>query len=119
MFVLDADILSLASQNHDRLTSRITEAESVGNIVAISIVTWAEVLKGRIEYLLKAADQAHWLRALDRLAMTIERLSKVEVLPISVAAADIFERLQADRQRKKSGHADLLIACIALATTIR
>ena len=80
--------------------------------MAISAVTRAEVLKGRIEYLLKAADKSHWLRAYDLLVRTEVRLAEVEVIPVTEVAADHFDRLRAKRKRKKN-HADLLVACIA------
>ena len=115
MFILDTDTLSLAFQGHERVATRIANAETAGESVVITVITKAEVLRGRIEYLLKAADKAHWLRAYELLTRTEERLAKVAVLPVTEAATDHFERLRLSRKRKKGTHADLLIACIALA----
>jgi tRNA(fMet)-specific endonuclease VapC len=115
MFVLDTDILSLAFEGHAGVAKRIAGAEAAGEVVAITVLTRAEMMKGRIEYLLKAADKAHWLRAQDLLRRTEDQLAGVTVLPVTEAAADYFERLRATRKRKKGTHADLLIASIALA----
>ena len=115
MFILDTDTLSLAFQGQERVAARIAAAESAGESVAITVITRAEVLRGRIEYLLKAADKVHWLRAYDFLVRTEERLASVLVLPITEQATDHFERLRSSRKRKKGTHADLLIACITLA----
>jgi tRNA(fMet)-specific endonuclease VapC len=114
MFLLDTDIFSLVLQGRDRVTARVAAAEATRERVTISAITRAEVLKGRIEYLLKAADKAHWLRAYDFLVRTEERLAKVEIIPVTESAADYFDRLRVTRKQKKN-HADLLIACIALA----
>ncbi len=114
MFILDTDTFSLVFRGQDRVTAHVAAAEAAGETVAISAVTRAEVLKGRIEYLLKAADKSHWLRAYDLLVRTEERLAKVEIVPVTEAAADHFDRPRSVKKRKKS-HADLLIACIALA----
>lgn len=115
MFILDTDTLSLAFQDQEKVTARIDAAEAADERVVISIVTWAEVLKGRLEYLLKAADSSHWLRADNLLSKTRDDLAKVEVIPVTKTAAAHFDRLRAEKKRKKMGHPDLLIACIALA----
>ncbi|HET6576223.1 MAG TPA: type II toxin-antitoxin system VapC family toxin [Fimbriiglobus sp.] len=115
MYILDTDTFSLQLHGQGRVTACVAAAEAAGERVAISVVTRAEVLKGRFEYLLKAADKMHWLRAYDFLVRTEERLAKVAVIPVTETAADHFDRLRAERKRKKKGHADLLIACIALA----
>jgi tRNA(fMet)-specific endonuclease VapC len=115
MFILDTDTLSLAFRGQEHVASRITAAETAGEVVAITAITRAEVLRGRIEYLLKAADKVHWLRAYDLLVRTEGRLASVLILPITEPAADHFERLRASKKRKKGTHADLLIACIAMA----
>jgi tRNA(fMet)-specific endonuclease VapC len=115
MFILDTDTLSLAFHGQDRVAARIVAAEAAGEEVAITAITRAEVLRGRIEYLLKAADKAHWLRAYDLLVRTEKQSADVIVLPITEVATDHFERLRSSKKRKKGTHADLLIACIALA----
>jgi tRNA(fMet)-specific endonuclease VapC len=115
MFVFDTDIFSLALAGHERVSARVEAAEAAGDSVVITAVTRAEILKGRIEYLLKAADKTHWLRAYDYLVRTEEKIAGVQVLPVTETAAEHFERLRPNRKLKNRKHADLLIACIALA----
>jgi tRNA(fMet)-specific endonuclease VapC len=114
MFVLDTDILSLAFREHDRVARRIRHEEERGEVVAVTTITRVEVLRGRFDHLLKSANKSEWLLAYDLLVKTEERLAEIVILPITEQAADHFERLRAKRKRKKS-HADLLVACIALA----
>src|SRR5438094_8539380 len=115
MFILDTDIYSLLVLEHETVVARVSSAESSGEQVAISAMTRAEVLKGRIEYLLKAEDKTHWLRAYDLLIRSDKQFEEIEIMPVTVVAADHFDRIRATLKRKKGRHADLLIASIALA----
>jgi tRNA(fMet)-specific endonuclease VapC len=115
MFLLDTDIYSLLVKDHERVTARVAATERAGERVTISAITRAEVLLGRLEYLLKAEDKRHGLRAFELLTRSEADFEKIEIIPITEAAADHFERLRKTRRRKKGTHADLLIACIALA----
>src|SRR5437763_1864782 len=75
----------------------------------------AEVLRGRFDSLLKAADGEQLLRAQHWLHLTEQRLAQIVTVPFDATAADEFDRLRADRRLRKIGRADLLIASIALA----
>jgi len=114
MHILDTDTLSLVFTGHAKVTSRrdTVPAEEV----AITIVTWIELLRGRFDFVFKAADRAQLLRAQALLVKTKEELEEIQtILPISPAAAAEFERLLRDKKLKKIGRGDLLIASIALA----
>jgi hypothetical protein len=58
MTVLDTDMVSLLHAGHPRLTERIKKADP-SDIVTTTVITEAEVLRGRYEYLLKARDGGH------------------------------------------------------------
>jgi tRNA(fMet)-specific endonuclease VapC len=88
---------------------------SPGDLVAITVVTRIEVLCGRFEYLLKAADGTQLQRAQQLLEQSERDLAKLIVIPIDVAAAAMFDQLRQTKKLKKIGRADLLIASIALA----
>lgn len=115
MFVLDSDIVSLAFLEHERVAARIRAAETAGERVVTSVMTRAELLRGRLDYLLKAEDGPNLLRAYDLLVRTEKKFEGIEILPVTEPAADHFERLRTRLKRKKGTHADLLIASIALA----
>jgi tRNA(fMet)-specific endonuclease VapC len=53
MILLDTDTVTLLASGHGRVVERALAATDV---VATTIITRAEILRGRIEFLLKAAD---------------------------------------------------------------
>jgi predicted nucleic acid-binding protein len=60
MILLDTDTLTLLFQGQAQVESRVRAAESD---VAITIITWIEVMQGRFDALLKAADAGELERA--------------------------------------------------------
>ena len=80
-----------------------------------SVISRIEILRGRFDSVLKAANRDQLLKAQKRLEATEAELAKYEIVTLDDAAAAEFARLQADKKYKKIGRPDLLIACIALA----
>lgn len=97
MFLLDTDITTLAFH------------------VRPAVVVRLEILRGRIEAVLKAATADEVLRAQAGLTKSEAFLARFVVVPVADDAARRFERLRADKKLKRTGPRDLLIACIALA----
>jgi tRNA(fMet)-specific endonuclease VapC len=112
MILLDTDTFSLLAFGQPKVTARFTSATDE---VAITIITRIEALGGRFAFLLKAADGPTLLRAQDWLRRTDEDLERFTPIPLTPAAATEFDRLRQYKKLKKIGHADLLIASIALA----
>ena len=112
MILLDTDTLTLHFYRQPSVTGRLARAQ---DIVAITIVSWIEVLRGRFDGVLKAVDAAQLLSAQARLRDAEQRLSQLPVIAFDAVAAAEFDRLRADKRLKKIGRADLLIASIALA----
>jgi tRNA(fMet)-specific endonuclease VapC len=83
--------------------------------VATTVVTRVEILRGRFEFLLKAADGAQLLRAQQFLSRSEELLAQIVTLPFDEHSTQEFDRLRSQRSIAKVGRADLLIASIALA----
>ena len=113
MYLLDTDILTLIHANHARVAEQ--RRSIAPQEIAISIVTRIEILRGRFDALLKAADSAGVLRAQQFLMRSEELLSSLHIVPFDSVAAQVFDRLLADKALRKIGRADLLIASIALA----
>jgi tRNA(fMet)-specific endonuclease VapC len=84
-------------------------------VVATTVITRIELLRGRFDYLLKAANGAELLQAQDLLRKTDDLLTQFPVIPVEERAADAFNRLLKIKGLKKVGRADLLIASITLA----
>jgi tRNA(fMet)-specific endonuclease VapC len=115
IYLLDTDLFTLAHQAKYGLRARIDAERAASNVVAISIITRIEVLRGRFDAILKAADAPSLLRLQTRLAESEAFLQAFEMIPFNAQAADQFNRLLTDKKFKKIGRGDLLIACIALA----
>ena len=96
MYVLDTDILSLLFAGHPPVLRRQTTVPSSG--IAITIVTRIEALRGRFDFLLRAASGGELLRAQDWLDRTVRSLAQVEtVIPIDVATAAQFDSLRKNK----------------------
>lgn len=112
MILLDTDTVTLLNQGHPQVAARALAATER---IAITVVSRIEILRGRWDFLLKAADGGQLQRAQMLLHEAEQSLSKYTVVSINAAAAAEFDRLRQDKKLKKIGRADLLIATIALA----
>jgi len=113
MHILDTDILTHLYAGHPRVINRLQNLEN--SSVCITIVTKIELLQGRFAFLLKAATGNELKRAQQWLLRTEELLSQIVVIPFDEAALNQFDRLRSNAKFGKIGHADKLIASIALA----
>src|SRR5262245_32806755 len=114
MIILDTDTVTHFSYGNQNVRKKI---ESVGDddTLAVTLITWNEMLRGRADSLLKAADEEELKKAMERFRQTEDLLADFRILPVDDDAAKQFERLRKDKKLKKMGRADLLIACIPLA----
>lgn len=113
MHLLDTDTLTYLHAGHLRVVRHLRELDDPD--VGTTIITKIELLRGRFEFLLKAASGTDLLRAQQWLVGTEELLAQILIVPMDEAAAFEFYRLRAARRLRKIGRADLLIASIALA----
>jgi tRNA(fMet)-specific endonuclease VapC len=113
MHLLDTDTLTHLYAGNQRVAEqlRIVDDPEVGT----TIVTKIELLRGRMDYVLKAATGADILRAQELLLRAEELLAQILVAPISPPALIQLERLTSMQGVRKIGRADLLIASIAIA----
>lgn len=113
MYFLDTDTLTLAHAGHPQVGDRFRLIDP--NEVAITVITWIEILRGRFDALLKASDGTQLRRAQEFLRRSEERLRALEIVSVDAAAATEFDRLRQNKKLKRLGRGDLLIASIALA----
>ena len=113
MHLLDTDTLTYVHARHPRVLERLRQLDDPD--VGTSIITKIELLRGRFEFVLKAANGTELLRAQQLLTRTDELLAQILVVSLDEAAAAIFDRLRAVTRLRQIGRADLLIASIALA----
>jgi tRNA(fMet)-specific endonuclease VapC len=112
MFLLDTDIVSLLQAGNEVLQRNV---ESSKEAVVTSVVTQAEVLRARFDFLLKASDRTQLMTAQTWIDASIEFFGRYTIMPMSSAATLLFERIREQRGMRRIGRADLLIACIALS----
>jgi tRNA(fMet)-specific endonuclease VapC len=113
IYLLDTDTLSQLHAGDPRLRER--QARLGASAVATTVLTRIEILQGRFDFVLKAADGEQLLRAFAWLLRSEELFRQITVLPINEAVADEFDQLRRNEKLKKIGRADLLIAAVALA----
>jgi tRNA(fMet)-specific endonuclease VapC len=89
MYLLDTDTLSRLHAGDPRLRER--QAKFEPSAVATTAVNRIEILQGRFEFVLKAADADQLLRAFAWLVRSEELLRQITVLPIDDAAASQFD----------------------------
>ena len=82
--------------------------------IATTVISKAEILRARCEFLLKAADAEQLLRAQYWLRQSEDLLRSIRIVPLDGAAIAEFERLRAQKELRKIGGRDLLIAAISL-----
>lgn len=113
MYLLDTDTLTHLYRGNSNVVRQLKAVEDVE--VGITIITQVEILRGRIDYLLKAETGANLLKAQELLFRTEELLSQLLIVPMSQTASLEFDRLRTVSKYRKIGRADLLIASITLA----
>lgn len=113
MYLLDTDTLTHLHAGNSNVLERLKSVIDVE--VGITIITRVEVLRGRIDYLVKAESGTSLLKAQELLFRTETLLSELLIIPIDRSASIEFDRLRDVSKFRKIGRADLLIASITLA----
>ncbi|GCL52425.1 PilT protein domain protein [Microcystis aeruginosa NIES-3804] len=113
MYLLDTDTLTHLHSGNTNVINRLENLQD--EEVAITIVTKIEILRGRIDYLLKAFSGSDLLKAQELFSRSETLLNQLPVILIDPNAANQFDRLQDISKFRKIGKSDLLIASIALA----
>ena len=113
MHLLDTDTLAYLHAGHPRVENRLRALADPN--VDTSVITRIEILRGRFDFVLKAATGTELVRAQRLLTRSEELLAQVVTLPLDQRAANEFDRLRTMKNLGKIGRADLLIASIALS----
>lgn len=113
MHLLDTDTLTHLHAGHPNVIAHLHQVDDPD--VGVTVITKIELLRGRFEFLLKAATGSELLKAQHWLHCTEELLAQILIFPMNPDAATHFDRLRSMKRFRKIGRADLLIACIALS----
>jgi tRNA(fMet)-specific endonuclease VapC len=113
MHIFDTDTLShlhAGNQNVIRAIRQLGNEE-----ITTTIVTKIEMLRGRIDYIIKAQADDDLLNAQKRFDRTEELLSQIKIISITPDAVDRLAQLVNSSKLRKIGRADLIIASIVLS----
>jgi tRNA(fMet)-specific endonuclease VapC len=114
LLILDTDLLSILLHGppaeRSRLTARLARVE--GEVVAVTIVTFEEQMRGWMAVIARARTPEHMADAYRRLSEALESFARLRVLPFDLQAARHFGRLRVMLRRR--GVADLKIAAVAI-----
>ena len=113
MHLLDTDTLTHLYGGNLNVRAHLRAVDDP--VVGTTIITKSELLRGRIDFLLKAATATELLRAQQWFTRTEELLAQILIVPFDGPAATHFDRLRVNKAYRKIGRADLLIASIVLA----
>lgn len=112
-YVLDTDHLSFYQRGIEPLTTKLLEFEHSPDELAITIITVEEQLRGRLAQVKKATTTARLDEAYRWLHETFDQLSRLPVLDFDSSAANVYDRLLA--QKLRIGTLDLRIAAVVLS----
>jgi tRNA(fMet)-specific endonuclease VapC len=113
MHIFDTDTLShlhAGNQNVIRAIRQLGNEE-----ITTTIVTKIEMLRGRIDYIIKARADDDLLNAQKRFDRTEELLSQIKIISITPDSVDRLAQLLNSSKLRKIGRADLIIASIVLS----
>ena len=109
---MDTDILSLLWRNHAKVAARVVAAGA--EPMAITMVTYIEVLRGRFASVFTAANAAELDLAAEALAKSRKKLDELRVVEFNDTVSKQFDQLLMNKKLKKMGRPDMLNACFAL-----
>ena len=112
MHILDTDTLTHLQKGNEKVRERLSEANDFE--FAITIITKAEILRGRIEFLLKANDANALERAQRFLIESENLLAQIPIIGFDDNSLTKFDEFRQNSKFRKIGRADLLIASICL-----
>jgi tRNA(fMet)-specific endonuclease VapC len=113
MHILDTDSLTYLQKGNESIKRRLAEAADFE--FAITIVTKAEILRGRIEFLFKANDADSLARAQKFFIESENLLEQIPLVKFDSCSLAKFEELRQNSKFRKIGRNDLLIASICLS----
>jgi len=111
MNFFDTDMLTLFVHGHEKVTNRAAREDPF----SITVISRIEILRGRFDFVMKAANANEWLRAMELLDRWDVALARQTIIAIDAAAALEFEHLLTIKSLRKIGRGDLGIAAISMA----
>jgi len=101
MHILDTDTLTHLQKGNERVKMRLAAAKDYE--FGITIVTRAEILRGRIEFLLKAGDAAELEKAQKYLLESENLLEQIPTIKFDAESFEKFDELRQIAKLRKIG----------------
>lgn len=114
MHILDTDTFTHLQKKNQNVLEKLERTEKY-DLVGVTIITKAEVLRGRIEFLLKANDAIALEKAQRFFIESENLLAQISTIGFEKDSLAKFDELRQNSKFRKIGRADLLIASICLA----
>src|SRR5436305_131206 len=99
MYFIDTDTLTRAHAGQGQIADRINQVGPEN--VSTTVVTATEILRGRHEYLVKAADGSQLVRAQQLLDFSEQLLRDIPIVSIDTAIANTFDTMRQNKKLKK------------------
>src|SRR4051794_38773019 len=96
-YLLDTDHLTLQEHGHEPLRQRLASVPP--EVVAVSVVTMEEFLRGRLAVLSRRLEGDAMVRAYAKLLETVQFFHLVTVVPFDANCKEQFQSLRALRLR--------------------
>jgi tRNA(fMet)-specific endonuclease VapC len=110
MHILDTDTFTHIQRRNQNVLKKLEQNDFVG----ITLITKLEILRGRIDYILKA-ENAENLEKAQRLFLESEKfIAEFPVIEFEGNSLIKFEEFRKNSKYRKIGRADMLIASICL-----
>ena len=113
MYLLDSDTLTYLYKGEASVIRRLQRLQT--GAVGTTIINKVEILRGRAEAVCKAADGEQLLRAQHHFLQSSALLDELPIVLFDAKAGELFALLRQSAGLRKLGHADLMIASLALA----
>jgi tRNA(fMet)-specific endonuclease VapC len=115
MYILDTDTLTHLHKGNEKVKERLAKAKDFE--FAITIITKAEILRGRLDFLLKANDAVELEKAQRFLFESEKLLEQIPTIGFDKDSLKRFGEFRQNSKFRKIGRADLLIASICLTNS--
>lgn len=115
MMIFDSDIVTLLSYGNEKVRAKMSQAVQSTEELAVTVITFMEILRGRFETLTKASTADELLVGMKRFKDSVHLLNSFQQLDIDQRSAHHFSELTKRKKGPKMKRGDMLIACISLA----
>src|SRR5579871_1256011 len=102
MIILDTDTVTHFSYGKESVRRKIEEVRE-NEPLAVTVITWMEILRGRADSFRKAANEDQLTKAMERFRLAEAMLATFQIIALDEDAVKHFGRLRKDNKLNKDG----------------